>query len=108
MTAPECWKDCHPEDVIREAENEVRSALATLVAIEALRNNDNEYVAWWDGTALDLLAGRLDALSPLKVLARGYSVTLTGKGVLRRATDVVPGDALRTILAEGEIKSRVE
>jgi len=56
----------------------------------------------------DLLAGRLEALSPLKVLARGYSVTRKGNQVVRAATDVNPGDRIRTTLDEGEISSRVE
>lgn len=56
----------------------------------------------------DLLAGRLEALSPLKVLARGYSVTRKGDQVVRAATDVRPGDRIRTILGDGEISSRVE
>ncbi|HEX5137017.1 MAG TPA: exodeoxyribonuclease VII large subunit [Planctomycetota bacterium] len=57
--------------------------------------------------ALERAAGRLDALSPLKVLARGYSVTLSGGKVLTRAADAHPGDELRTILADGEVRSRV-
>jgi len=53
------------------------------------------------------LASRLEALSPLRVLARGYSVTLKDARVVRKASDVEPGDELRTRLAEGEIRSRV-
>ncbi|MHC4491202.1 MAG: exodeoxyribonuclease VII large subunit [Planctomycetota bacterium] len=50
--------------------------------------------------AVDVAAGRLDALSPLKVLARGYSVTLLEDRVVRGAAEVTTGDELRTILAE--------
>ena len=57
---------------------------------------------------VDALAGRLEALSPLKVLARGYSVTRADGRVLMRASDVSPGDTLRTQLADGEVRSRVE
>jgi exodeoxyribonuclease VII large subunit len=57
--------------------------------------------------ALSRAAARLDALSPLKVLARGFSVTLRDGRVLTRAADARPGDELRTILAEGEVRSRV-
>ncbi|MHC5049580.1 MAG: exodeoxyribonuclease VII large subunit, partial [Planctomycetota bacterium] len=56
--------------------------------------------------AVDVAAGRLDALSPLKVLGRGYSVTLSGDRVVRRAAEVKSGEELRTILAEGELRSR--
>ncbi len=56
---------------------------------------------------LDRHAGRLDALSPLRVLARGYSVTqLLGRPLLR-AADARPGDRLTTTLADGEISSTV-
>ncbi len=67
------------------------------------------------------MAGRLEGLSPLKVLARGYSVTMLegaddkkeGRGspparIVKSAKDVKPGDRLRTRLGEGEIRSRVE
>jgi exodeoxyribonuclease VII large subunit len=57
----------------------------------------------------DRNAASLEALSPLKVLARGYSVTLGPDGhALLRAADVRPGDELRTILHDGEVRSRVE
>jgi len=59
------------------------------------------------GEALEHAAARLDALSPLKVLARGFSVTLKEGRVLTRAADARPGDELRTILADGEVRSRV-
>jgi exodeoxyribonuclease VII large subunit len=47
------------------------------------------------------LAGQLEAMSPLQVLARGYSVTLKkidGK-VVRRASEVAIGEALTIKLA---------
>ncbi len=59
------------------------------------------------GETLEHAAARVDALSPLKVLARGFSVTMKGGRVLTRAADAKAGDELRTILAEGEVRSRV-
>ena len=51
---------------------------------------------------------QLEALSPLGVLTRGYSLTRRGDGaLLRSAADVAPGEIIRTRLAEGEILSRV-
>jgi len=51
---------------------------------------------------------QLEALSPLNVLTRGYSLTRRGDGaLLRSAADVVPGEIIQTRLAEGEILSRV-
>lgn len=56
------------------------------------------------------LAGRLESLSPLAVLARGYSVTTraeTGE-IVRDADSVVAGQRLKTRLLHGEIFSRVD
>ncbi len=51
----------------------------------------------------------LAVVSPIAVLARGYSMTLTPAGaILRRAGDATSGDLLTTRLAEGSITSRVE
>ena len=61
--------DC-PEDVIREVENETRCALATLLAIEALRN-DGE-TNWWDGTAADILGHFDNLLVSARVLADSH------------------------------------
>jgi exodeoxyribonuclease VII large subunit len=51
------------------------------------------------------LAARLDALSPLAILARGYSVTrqLPSKRLVRSASEVAPGDHLLITLAQGEV-----
>jgi exodeoxyribonuclease VII large subunit len=52
--------------------------------------------------------GRLDSLSPLGVLARGYSLTRTRAGtIVRRATDVRAGDAVEVLLHEGRLDCRV-
>lgn len=55
---------------------------------------------------LDLRAARLDAVDPVRTLARGWSITRTASGtVVRRSTDVAPGDVLVTTLADGTITS---
>ena len=54
------------------------------------------------------VAEQLDALSPLSVLKRGYSLTRRGDGVVvRSANDVAPGEVIATRLADGEVLSRV-
>jgi exodeoxyribonuclease VII large subunit len=54
-------------------------------------------------------AARLESLSPLAVLGRGYAVCWdeSRTRVIRRSADVAPGDAVRVTLAEGELKARV-
>ncbi|MDR2005971.1 MAG: exodeoxyribonuclease VII large subunit [Acidaminococcales bacterium] len=57
---------------------------------------------------LRALTGKLDSLSPLAVLARGYGVTTDEKGELIKNMDKVAcGDMLRTRLHCGEIYSQV-
>jgi exodeoxyribonuclease VII large subunit len=55
-------------------------------------------------------AARLDTLSPLNVLGRGYSVTrrVQDQSVIRSVTQVNPGDLLITRVCDGQLVSRVE
>jgi len=54
------------------------------------------------------LTARLDALSPLKVLARGYAVAFDERGhALQRAAQVQPGERVRVRLHEGELSAQV-
>ena len=58
---------------------------------------------------LAMLSARLDGISPLATLGRGYSITRTPSGeVISRAAQVSPGQQLVTMLAEGELRVRVE
>lgn len=54
-------------------------------------------------------AGRLEALSPLGILERGYSLTFDGKGELvKEARKIKVGEPLKTRLHQGIIFSKVE
>jgi exodeoxyribonuclease VII large subunit len=56
----------------------------------------------------DRLGAELDALSPLRVLERGYAVPRDESGrVLRRRADFVEGAAFSLRVADGEVPSRV-
>ena len=59
---------------------------------------------------LDLVAATLDALSPLKVLGRGYSITRKADSseILRSTHQLAIGDQITTMLAHGTVTSRVE
>jgi exodeoxyribonuclease VII large subunit len=59
---------------------------------------------------VEATAARLESLSPLNVLSRGYSLTRTETEhvVVRNAEQVRPGDRLETIVQHGRIYSRVE
>jgi exodeoxyribonuclease VII large subunit len=57
----------------------------------------------------DRLAAQLDALSPLRVLGRGYAVPMSEAGrVLKRTADFVRDETYRLRVADGEVRSRVE
>lgn len=55
-------------------------------------------------------AGRLESLSPLAVLSRGYSITrlLPDRMILRSAESVGPGAEVEVILARGRLECTVE
>jgi exodeoxyribonuclease VII large subunit len=64
-----------------------------------------------DADRAGLLAARLEAMSPLKVLGRGYAIaTREADGrVVRRAGDVQPGDSLRLrVGADEQVRVTVE
>jgi exodeoxyribonuclease VII large subunit len=58
---------------------------------------------------LSIAAGRLEALSPLRVLARGYAVVTRQResAPLTDAARVAAGDRLGIRLARGRIRARV-
>jgi len=58
----------------------------------------------------DLFAARLEDLSPLGILKRGYAVCYdqTGSRVVRSLDDAVPGDRVRVRLASGSLGCLVE
>jgi exodeoxyribonuclease VII large subunit len=60
------------------------------------------------GAELAGAGAHLSALDPARALARGWSITRTTTGsVVRRSTDVGPGDTLVTTLADGTVTSTV-
>jgi exodeoxyribonuclease VII large subunit len=58
---------------------------------------------------LDALGGTLQALSPLRVLERGYAVARDADGhVLRRVAQFTTGSPFRLTLADGDVPARVD
>lgn len=55
------------------------------------------------------LAAALDAMSPLKVMSRGYAIAANAKGeLIRSIKDVEPSDKMRLLVRDGMIKCTVE
>nr|MCU0706058.1 exodeoxyribonuclease VII large subunit [Fimbriiglobus sp.] len=90
-----------PADRLRELEQRLDDTAARLrraIQLHTSRSRDK----------LAAAAEQLDALSPLNVLKRGYSLTRRGDGaVVREVTDVAAGEVLTVRLASGEIITRV-
>jgi exodeoxyribonuclease VII large subunit len=92
----------HPARRLREGAlrlGEIRQRLAAA----ALRARERA------GARLSGLAGRLDALSPLAVLARGYSLTVreSDGAIVRAAGQAPPGEAILVRLARGHLRATV-
>jgi exodeoxyribonuclease VII large subunit len=58
--------------------------------------------------AAHALAARLDAMSPLKVLGRGYAIATRKDGrAIRDASEVAPGDPIAVRVAQGTLHAEV-
>ncbi len=55
----------------------------------------------------ELCAGRLDAVSPLKILRRGYALVYREQSLVRRSDELNEGDLLRIQLADGSVTAAV-
>ncbi|MGH7442207.1 MAG: exodeoxyribonuclease VII large subunit, partial [bacterium] len=59
------------------------------------------------GLKLGAASGRLDAISPLKVLGRGYAIATRGGKALTKASQAKTGDEIHVRLHEGELTCEV-
>jgi exodeoxyribonuclease VII large subunit len=91
----------HPRERLHRLEREVARLEQKLKALagRALAARRHRYEG---------LTARLDALSPLKVLARGYAVAFDERGhALVQAAQVRAGERVRVRLHEGELSAQV-
>lgn len=85
----------HPEDLIL-----ARQQVLDLLGQRLIRALQRNYTA--KQHQLLVLSGKLDMLSPLAVLSRGYSITRLPEGQILQSTDqIVPGQNLEVILRYG-------
>ena len=60
-------------------------------------------------SSLEQAMGRLEALSPMKILKRGYSLSFNHKDELvKKVKDVKTGEQIRVRLIDGELFSEVK
>jgi len=92
----------HPAQRLGELRRRIEALRARLAAAAARLHERR-------AARLAALAGRLDALSPLAVLGRGYALAFReGDGrLLRSGAEAAPGDAILVRLARGRIRATV-
>ena len=113
----------YPERLLIKPEQRVEAALKALHKQKKLwEHYENRYQnAWNRFTALAknltvsheqrlaLATGHLDAVSPLKILSRGYSVTANGqRQIIKSVQDLHWGEEIRTRLCDGEVYSVIQ
>ena len=84
-------------------EQGMRLDYLTRAFVHAAQNSLTE-----SGRRLAAAGGKLDALSPLKVLSRGYSIPYSGEKMVKSTQDVSPGDPLTVRVSDGTIACTVD
>ncbi len=92
-----------PMDMVRQRQQHLDSLVRLLAG--AGKNNFEKHK-----NRLSLVLSRLETLSPLNILARGYSVSrrLPKQTLVKSIKDILPGDRLESILTDGVVVSFVE
>ncbi len=109
-------------DQARRRLEEFANSRAFRLPLERIRTHDQRLDDWSDrlerivrlrlersSERVQAYATRLETLSPLNVLGRGYSLTRReNREIVRGVEQVRPGDRLLTLVHRGRITSRVE
>lgn len=98
----------HTALALRLSETDLRRAMAAhrsrLVDLSRNLQGSARSIIDRQNERISLAAGKLDSLSPLGVLARGYAIAFDGQGrVIKRADDVSRGDRVRVRVSDGDI-----
>jgi len=92
-----------PLNMIARREQEIDDFLREVVL-------KGDFILTLKTKSLNAVSGKLEALSPLGILNRGYSITMSGRNdmILKDASALKKQDLIKTKLSKGEIVSRVE
>ncbi|TMN91782.1 exodeoxyribonuclease VII large subunit [Pseudoalteromonas phenolica] len=90
----------HPERQLSQSKGALQQLEQRLLSAQ----NKNQQSAQQQ---LAMLAARLESISPLSVLARGYSITKKGESVVKSIEQVKTGETLITQVHDGEIHTTV-
>lgn len=90
-----------PEAILQMRRDQVHQWTSRMEALSLSRLEQGQ-------KQLRALTGVLDALSPLKVLARGYAMVTDENGrVLKSSEEAAPGDRVSIQLAEGRVSAKI-
>ena len=90
-----------PDAYLRQRRDTLTATTSRLVAAQnqSISLKKQRFVA---------LTSKLDAMSPLKVLTRGYAMTQTEDGnLLKSVRSVKPGDSIKVSLQDGSVTAQV-
>ncbi|WP_166420911.1 exodeoxyribonuclease VII large subunit [Pseudoalteromonas sp. Z1A8] len=97
-----------PRLMRQSPDKKLATASHQLSQLQARLNQAIQHQLRQANNSLALQASRLDSVSPLNVLARGYSITKTQQGKVVKSVDQIKiGDVLITELVDGSIESQV-
>ena len=97
-----------PRLMRQSPDKKLATASHQLSQLQARLNQAIQHQLQQANNSLALQASRLDSVSPLNVLARGYSITKTQQGkVVKSVGQIKTGDVLVTELVDGSIESQI-
>jgi len=97
-----------PRLMQRSPENQIAKSEHQLAQLHARLRQTMQQQLSSSRNQLSLQASRLDSVSPLSVLARGYSITKNQQGkVVKSVNDVSSGEFITTELTDGQLHSKV-
>ena len=101
------YEKCMNQRVFKEPLQKIQEKYIIIdMKIKSMQNSVNAMYKDKKGNAMKLIA-KLDALSPLKTLMRGYSiVSLNGKSI-KSAKDLNKDDVIELRLSEGSAKAKI-
>ena len=90
-----------PANKIKNSRQELSNLYEKSVNLVTLKINDEK-------TKISLLSSKLNALSPLNVLSRGYSISYNNDFPIKSVNDVKSGDNIKIRVTDGEFFAEVK
>lgn len=91
----------NPSNKIKNSRQELSNFYEKVVNLMTLKMNDEK-------AKISLLSSKLNALSPLEVLSRGYSISYKNEMPIKSVNDVNTGDNIKIRVADGEFFAEVK